>query len=165
MSEERRNEPFIEYLEKHRDDRAMLAELRRGLGRNPAEAPSMFPYIVPFIGTSTYANREANFYLIASLFALHPVSAKSGNMGDHLRGLAQNLGDDAATTRRFVQLLNQHREALVTPLRQHISLLKSKEIGVNWHQLFYDLTYWDHDDRFVQKQWAGAYWQPKSDNS
>lgn len=162
MSDESNQHPFIEFLERHAEDRAMLAELRRGLGQAPGEAPGMFPFVVPFIYN---AYDEADIYLIASLFALHPVSAKTGNLGDHLRTFANEAGDDTATTRRFVQLLRQHRDALPTLLRQHISLLKSKEIAVNWNQLFKDLRTWDHSARYVQKRWAKAYWKPAKSTS
>lgn len=153
---ETKKHPFIEYLEKHAEDRAMLAELRRGLGRMPGEASGMFPYVVPFI-QSPY--EEADLYLIASLFALHPASIPYGNFGGHLRTVADSAGDDVATTRRFVQLLRQQRESIDSPLRQHISLLKSQEIAVNWHQLLFDLRQWEHPDHYVQKQWAGSYWR------
>lgn len=160
MSENIKQYAFISYLEERADDRAMLAELRRGLGRKAGEAVGMFPYVVPFVSLSK-RDEEANLYLIASLFGLHPSSAKTGDMGTHLRTLANNLGDDSATTRRFVQLLNQSRPALDVPLRQHISLLKSQDIGINWHQLVFDLNYWSHDERFVQKHWAQNYWRSK----
>lgn len=157
MSEEVYKHPFVEYLEKHDDDRAMLAELRRGLGRAPATVPGMYPYIVPY---SHNWREEANLYLIGALFALHPSSTYQGNMGDHLYTYAQALGDDAATTRRFTQLMRQRRESIDAPLRQHIAMLKSKDIAVNWHQLIRDLQWWDDDERRVQKRWASAYWRP-----
>ncbi|MDL1901997.1 type I-E CRISPR-associated protein Cse2/CasB [Anaerolineae bacterium CFX9] len=154
--------PFITHLERLADDRAALAELRRGLGRDPGEAAGMFPYVVPFI-SSVYD--EDLYYLIASLFALSPESARSGNMGEHLRIYAQTVGDDTATTRRFTHLLRQRRSMLAVPLRQHISMLKSKEIAVNWHQLMRDLQRWDSEERYVQKQWANAYWKPETPKS
>lgn len=161
MSEETKLHPFISYLQKNVDNRSMLAELRRGLGRRPGETPGMFPYIVPFLHDE-HRSEEANLYLIASLFALHPASVSTGNMGDHLRALAHAAGDDTATTRRFVQLLNQSKDNLETPLRQHISMLKAKDIGVNWHQLLRDLRQWGHQSHFVQKNWASSYWRTGS---
>jgi len=134
----------------------MLAELRRGLGYLPGEAPGMFPYVVPF---AHQPYEERNLYMLASLFALHPVSTEEGNMGTHLYLYTQAVGDDTATTRRFVQLLNLRRDALDSPLRQHISMLKSKDIAVNWHQLLFDLNNWNREARFVQKNWASAYWR------
>jgi CRISPR system Cascade subunit CasB len=161
MALESKQFAFIGYLEKHAEDRAMLATLRRGLGKQPGESASMYQYIIPFLHEDNvqYADQESNYYLIASLFALHPISTTQGNMGAHLYQFTQQVGDDEATTRRFVQLLNLRRETLDTPLRQHISLLKSKDIAVNWHQLFYDIRYWSHEDRFVQKQWASKFWR------
>lgn len=158
MTTETQKHPFVTYLEDHSEDRAMLAELRRGLGRLLGEAPSMFPYVVPFVH---HRYEERNLYLIASLFALHPVPADEGNMGAHLHRYGEAVGDDAATatTRRFVQLLNLHHDALDSPLRQHISILKSKDIPVNWHQLLFDLNNWSHEARFVQKNWASAFWR------
>jgi len=156
MTTEDRKHPFVTYLQDHAQDRAMLAELRRGLGRSPGEAPGMFPYVVPFVHQRY---EENNLYMLASLFALHPASTDEGNMGRHLYQYIGVVGDEAATTRRFVQLLNLRRESLDSPLRQHISILKSKDIPVNWHRLLYDLNYWDHEARFVQKNWASEFWR------
>lgn len=157
MSQETKQSEFIRYLESHRENRAMLAELRRGMGKSPGETPSMFPYVVPFIH-NTYD--ETVIYIIAPLFGLHPSSTAKGNLGNHLLAYANEVGDSTATTRRFVQLMRMRLESLEPRLRQQISLLKSKDILVNWHQLYYDLRFWDHDDRFVQKKWAEAYWSP-----
>jgi CRISPR system Cascade subunit CasB len=161
MNPEVKQHPLISFLEKHKEDRAMLAELRRGLGKKPGEAPGMFPYVARFVGE----RNEDVLYLIASLFALHPMSSQYGNMGNHLRTLATNLGDDNATERRFVQLLQQNGDALDVPLRQHITLLKSKDIPVNWHQLMTDIIRWDNPNRYVQRNWANAYWKLEQSNN
>lgn len=154
--------PLVEFLQQHVDDRAMLAELRRGLGRSPGENASLYRYVGSFIHKH---HDEDTIFLIASLFALHPASTAKGNMGDHLRAYTKAVGDDAATTRRFTQLLNLHRESLNTPLRQHVALLKAQETPINWHQLAYDVIRWGHPERYIQKQWARAYWPPKSDKT
>ena len=161
---ETKKHPFVSYLETRADDRAMLAALRRGLGAMPGEEPRMYPYVVPWIN-EWY--EEADIYMVASLFALHPSSSKSGNIGAHLRALAGLLGDDNATERRFVQLLRMRRETLEPRLRQQISILKSKDIPVNWHRLIRDVGNWDHPKRWVQRRWAGAFWgssQSESDS-
>lgn len=148
--------PFISYLETLIDNRAALAELRHGLGRPPGESPGMYPYVIPFIHNPYH---EEMYYLIASLFALHPSHLRTAsNMGNHLYAYAQAVGDADATTRRFTHLLRQRRNTLQIPLRQHISMLKAKEIAVNWHQLMRDVLGWDHEDHYVQKRWASAFW-------
>jgi len=155
---ETKQHPFISYMEENAENRAMLAALRRGLGAAPGdpETAGMFPYIVPWIN-EWY--EEADIYMSASLFALHPDSAKSGNMGDHMRRLTVDERRKESTERRFVQLLRMRRETLEPRLRQQISILKSKDIPVNWHQLIADLRYWDHPDHFVQRRWAGVFWR------
>lgn len=162
MTEQDKQHPFVSYLERHREDRAMLAALRRGLGKSVGTVPDMYPYVVPFM-QDTYL--EDQFYLIASLFALHPASTNKGNFGAHLYAYTQAIGDADATTRRFTALLRQSWSSLDVPLRQHVSMLKSKDIAINWHQLLFDLSYWDHDDHFIQRDWASAFWPPsKSTN-
>jgi len=157
---ERKLEPFISYLERHAEDRAMLAALRRGLGKEPGEEPAMFPYVVSFV----QGWNEADIYMIAALFALHPTPARGGNMGDHMRALDPTRENDA-TERRFVQLLRMRRATLEPRLRQQISILKANDIAVHWHQLLRDVRYWDHEDRFVQRNWAGAFWRIKPNES
>lgn len=154
---ETKQHPFISYLEARADNRAMLAALRRGLGADPGdpETAGMFPYVVPWIN-EWY--EEADIYMIAALFALHPSSASTRNMGHHCRALDPQSENDA-TERRFVQLLRMRRDTLEPRLRQQISILKSKDIPVNWHQLIADLRHWDHPKRSVQRRWAGAFWR------
>ena len=160
---ETREEPFIRHLEKYVKDenRAALAALRRGLGQEPGSVPEMYPHVEWYKVTR---DNESYIYMTASLFALHPSSTKFGNMGHHLRALAREIGDDASTERRFVQLLRMRRDTLEPRLRQHISILKSKDIPVNWHQLFRDLRNWERSERFVQRNWAGAFWYRQSES-
>jgi CRISPR type I-E-associated protein CasB/Cse2 len=47
---------------------------------------------------------------------------------------------------------------LPTYLRQAVSFLRSKEVPVNWHQLFHDLRRWSYENRPVQREWARAFW-------
>jgi len=155
--------PFITYLESLVDDRGALAALRRGLGRQPGEAAEMFPYIVPWLPERISRDGEAAYYLIASLFAYHPDSAAAGNMGAHLARPITSEQDRPSVERRFTQLMAAHADDLPVVLRQAVSFLKSKEVPVNWHQLFRDINYWDHPDRFVQKAWANAFWGRRSE--
>ncbi|MCY3780006.1 MAG: type I-E CRISPR-associated protein Cse2/CasB [Chloroflexi bacterium] len=163
--------PFVSYLMARADDRAMLAALRRGLGAEPGdpETAGMFPYVVPWIN-EWY--EEADIYMIASLFALHPDPAKGGNMGQHILALDPDLRKQKPEDRskhpierRFVQLLRMRRDSLEPRLRQQISILKSKEVRVNWHQLMRDVRYWDHPKRFVQREWARSFWRSNQSKS
>ncbi len=74
MTDSGRDAAFIRDLEglAEREDRGALAALRRGLGKQPGAAPEMFPYLAPWT-QHEHGWGEECMYLVASLFALHPV--------------------------------------------------------------------------------------------
>jgi len=152
------SQPFIAYLESLRDDRGALAALRRGLGRTPGEAREMYPYVVRWLPAEASAKREAAYFFVASLFAYHPEPGGSGNLGLGFRRTLEPNGDNTAVERRFTALLTAHPDDLPFFLRQAIGFLKSKEVPVDWHQLFVDMLAWGHPSGYVQKQWARAFW-------
>jgi CRISPR system Cascade subunit CasB len=151
--------PFIAHLQSLADkqDRGALAALRRGLGQPPGGAAEMFRYVEPFLPQKRAIAQEAAYYLLAALFAFHPKSASEGNLGAHM-AQARSEGGEEALERRFTALLAAHSEDLPGYLRQAISFLRSKEIPVNWNQLFWDVQNWNDEDRRVQKHWASAFW-------
>lgn len=150
--------PFVEYLEGLRDDRAALAALRRGLGQPPGTVASMYPYVVPRLPADASRRVEEAYYLVAALFAYHPAEGGVGNMGHHFARARDPQSDNTAIERRFTALLSAHPEDLDFYLRQAVSFLKSKEVPINWHQLFDDLRRWGYENRPVQKAWARAFW-------
>lgn len=159
-------EYFITYLQslKEKEDRAALAALRRGLGQPPGHAPEMHPYVVRFLPKNAYPNswQEQSYYLIASLYGLHPENGSGPNLGHHFA--QTTVGDperDKAIERRFTALLTTHPDDLDFYLRQAISFLKSKEVKINWHQLFKDVLAWENPDwrANVQKRWARYFWE------
>jgi len=150
--------PFVEYLERLRDDRGALAALRGGLGRPTGTVADMYRYVVPWLPDDTPPWREAAYYLIAALFAYHPDAGGIDNMGRHFARTRDPQGDNTAIERRFTALLAAHPDDLDFYLRQAVSFLKSKEVPVNWHQLLSDVLAWGHPERYVQRQWARAFW-------
>ena len=155
---EKEQAPFVRFLEGLREDRAALAALRRGLGQPPGTVADMYRYVVPWLPEEVKPWREATYYQIAALFAYHPAVGGAGNMGDHFVRAQDPQGDRTAIERRFTALLAAHRDDLDAYLRQAISFLRSKEVPVNWHRLFYDLQRWGYDGRPVQQDWARAFW-------
>ncbi len=151
-------ERFISYLEGHREDRGALAALRRGLGQRPGTVADMYPHVVPWITEDTPRWREEAYYTIAALFAYHPDAGGSGNMGGHFAQTRDPQMDSTAIERRFTVLLSAHPDDLDFHLRQAVSFLKSKRVPVNWAQLLTDVLAWGHPDRYVQRQWARAFW-------
>lgn len=165
MTEPNQTNPFITYLISLKENRGALAALRRGLGAQPGSAPEMFPYVVPWLPEKCSQRMEAAYYLTAALFAYHPENIPSGNLGAHLRATIAAGGNEQATERRFVVLLQSHPSDLSVQLRHAVSYLKSKDQPINWQQLFEDLLRWDHPQQYIQKRWAGSFWQQGSARS
>lgn len=157
---------FVEMLEDfhHRNDRAALAALRRGLGRAPGEAMEAYRYIARFAAQVNSRRQEESLHIVATLFGLYPSISRAGadwitaSLGASLRELRGKL-ESEGVERRFVALLNSHWDELATHLRQIISLLKSKEVTVNWLRLLRDINRWDDSERRVQREWAKAFWR------
>jgi CRISPR system Cascade subunit CasB len=167
----RRNERlFIEALVAlyKQEDRAALAALRRGLGRPPGETMEMYPYVAPYTKELTRKQEDA-YYFVAALFGLYPGenwTSSDGRLRTNLGASLQQLANpnessresSKSVERRFAALLNAHSDDLSEHLRQNISLLKSKDIPVDWRQLLRDVINWDDDDRLVQRDWSKAFW-------
>lgn len=161
-----REEAFVGYLKglSERGDRAALAALRRGLGKEPGAEIDAYKHVLRF----NPPEREEQWYcLVAALFALHPGDGQSGgtqrprltNFGASLSRLWQKreAGRDGVE-RRFVALLNAHRDDLPDKLRHSVGLLRTEEIPVDWLRMIRDLRGWEADSRWVQRSWARAFW-------
>ena len=144
---------FIEYFIVRRKDRAMLANLRRCIGKTLGDVRA-YPYIVPFLPKEKY--KHASYFLLAGLFALHPehTSKEYWTIGKAFCLLPKTDSRE----KRFKALLDAEGEQLANHLQQAVSLLKSKEIKINYHQLFKDIQGWTHSKKYVQFQWAKDFW-------
>jgi len=155
---------FISFLEElaNRDDRGALAALRRGLQYDPGTCTDMYPYIIPWLQkVKSKWNRDLH-YLIASLFAYHPSTSTIGNMGDVFLQISHSSGENNSLEQRFTTMLRSNPEDLAIHIRQSISLAKSKNVPVNWHELFYDLKRWPYESSFPPyEKWANSFWKPK----
>jgi CRISPR system Cascade subunit CasB len=145
---------FVEHLDAlaRREDRGALAALRRGLGKPPGTVTAMLPFVVPFLPERR--DEHAAYFLVASLFALHPEGAAEGNLGTTFK----QLGDHESAQKRFVALLDCHADELGDHLRHAISLARSKQVRVNYGLLLDHVLAWSADDRWVQRAWAAEYW-------
>jgi CRISPR system Cascade subunit CasB len=132
---------LVSYLRdaKKREDRATLAALRRGVGKAPGEAPEMFPHLIPRIPEPSSRWAEQCHYLVASLFALHPLDwtgEASGwterNFGSSARRLKAASKGSEGPERRFVALLGAHMDDIGSHLRSMVGLLKANDVPVDW---------------------------------
>lgn len=154
---------FIRYLSSldTETNRGTLAVLRRGLSGDPVEDLNLYRFIAPRVPESDRGTRrESAYYLVAALYALHPMNADEGNMGDHMRLVALRRADPDSAERRFAAMLNTRLEDLNTPLRQAVMMIKQVEppLPVNWAALFADLLRWEHPRKPAQRAWANSFW-------
>jgi CRISPR system Cascade subunit CasB len=152
-----------------RGDRAALAALRRGLGKEPGEAPEMFPVLLPILPEAPLSQHDERVvYLVASLFALYPDAPRwpeaaserhQRNFGASLRQLADQTESDGPE-RRLTALFNSDLSDLPHHLRGIIALLRSAStpVPVDWVQFTNDLRRWNNPSRPVQRRWATAFW-------
>lgn len=156
------NEEFIEMLAGfHRqENRAALAMLRRGLGKQPGEAMEVYRYIGNFAANAK-GRREGDLHTVATLFGFYPSLSREGNQYDS--NLGASVSELSAKTKsdsiekRFVALLDAHSDDLPNHLRQMVGLLKANDVKINWLQLLNDLNWWDSDGRDVQRRWAKSF--------
>jgi CRISPR system Cascade subunit CasB len=164
QQQQRSSERFVSFLQglKEHDDRGALAALRRGLGRPPGQEPEMHKYVVRWASGEQSLWAENTYYLVAALFADHPVQwdmrEGQSNLGASFARLSDPDGIPESVERRFTSLLSVPAEDLHLHLRHAVSLLKSKDIPVDWVRLLDDLRWWEHEDRWVQRRWSQAFW-------
>lgn len=152
---------FIEHLKgvAAREDRAGLAALRKGLMTSPGGDLATYPMVLPWVPEAAGRAAEEAAFLVGALFALHPLSAEKGNLGDSFRSLGEKAAErQGGAERRFMALLQADEEDLGQHLHSAVTLLRSKEVPVNYHQLLRDVQNWDSESKWVQKAWAKAYW-------
>jgi len=152
-----------------REDRGMLAALRRGLSE--ATEQYAWPYIAPHCPMTDPKQRAIWLTVAGAAATLEPLGlAKSGlgvgNLGATMRHLALGDGkqkaDDALASfeARFRRLLTcQTVEELCKHLVGVIRAAAAKTKPVDLKKLFWDLQTWeDRNQRDVRVEWAQGYW-------
>ena len=157
---------FIGHLEALREcgERGALAALRRALGKEPAEAPEAYPVVMPYLPKEAGERIERIYFLIGSLFALHPKSWQRAegdpwphDFGASMRILAERR-PGGGVERRFGGLLACSDAELGEHLRHAVGLLKSEDVPVDWACLLSDLKHWNYERRPAQRRWARSFW-------
>lgn len=160
------------------EERAVMAELRRGLQEFPYLAPYMHRHLSPFAADARGWEKET-YYLVAALFARYHSGSKEPlysekpylNMGSYFAEVVrQNQEAGDSIERRFNALLTAHPQDLHYHLRQAIAFLHGQSettIAINWKQLFWDIRWWENDDQRsrIQEEWATNFWRHKARGS
>ncbi len=156
MTEHPKKHRLVEYLEslvrgedKSRQ-RRVLAELRGGF-TNPLKA---LTHVAWSLSEKGGRREEDDAVLLAGLFALHPEPG-SVSLAAGLRRLADK---SESIELRFRALLDCDREDLGVHLRHAVSLVGSAETAIDFNDLQRAIWGWGHEDRYVQRAWARAFW-------
>ena len=154
---------LLERLERIKDDRGMMANLRCALVANKKHRawPALHR-----LGVAV-DNDIAAF--ITGLFATHPEVTENGNFGTTCKAIErqrnESSNDDSkltSTERRFQHLLSAEvGDEVKQRVLRMVLMAKSQGISVNYGKLLNDLRYWN--DR-TKTEWAAAYWAPNAES-
>ena len=132
MTQTEYRDPLIIHLLKNREDRALMAALRRGLAQ--PYCPEVSRVVQPFLSESAPVYLEQAYFTVAPLFGLHHEeidSSEKVNMGSHFRDLCQPKEEiPRSVERRFMQLLASDANDLDDLLRHAVTLLKANDIEI-----------------------------------
>jgi CRISPR type I-E-associated protein CasB/Cse2 len=148
---------LLEYLESHKEDRGVMADLRRGFSE--ATADRTWPYLASWCDLTNDRSRTIYQTVMAS-YAHHPHTADQGNMGTVLRQIALGAGGGQEGLKtfdaRFRRLLICDTSTEVCQqIGRVIRAAAQKGVPINYTELFTDLWYWGER---VKLRWASAYW-------
>jgi len=151
-----RVEGFIEHLGRlahpETGDTGAMAALRRSLAFEPGTYAKSFPYVEPFVSGDGWSRKA--LYLAAGLFAEHQKRQPGRPFARVLAEVKQERGSESLE-QRFLALLDADEDQIAYRLRQNVRL--ASEHPFDWVQFTQDLLNWFHPDRFVQVNWARAY--------
>jgi CRISPR type I-E-associated protein CasB/Cse2 len=152
-----------------REDRGMLAALRRGLSE--ATEHYAWPYLAPYCPMSDPKQRTIWLMIAAAAATLAPdrlarAGRGVGNLGVTLRKLALGSTGEksdkalASFEARFRRLLTcQATEEICRHLSGVIRAAAAKGVPVDVEQLFWDLQKWERTEEPTTKiRWAQTYW-------
>lgn len=156
---------------------AVLANLRRGIGRAPGEMPVLWGIILDDMPeemlsrTGEPSRAEWACYTALTLFALHQqghdcqsdcMSQEGRTLGSAVRSLAKNDDELEAVRRRFnVAATSSDMTELAQHLRSVVQLLRSSGIALDYPALAADLFDYQFDDRIsaVRLRWGQDFYR------
>jgi CRISPR type I-E-associated protein CasB/Cse2 len=151
-------EEFLSFLENHKKDRGIMADLKRGLSET-TECRA-WPHILRFCEPRNEKERRI-VQLIAAGFAIHLRSGNSGNMGDAIRKIAGGGGKGEKGLEtfdgRFRRIISASTsDELCDLLPGIMRAVERKGIPIDFAQLYKDLHFWGERSKL---DWASSYWR------
>lgn len=148
--------PFIAFLQRYRDDRGALANLRGAL--SDARKPNAWPLLAGF----PTAIGKAAYETVAALWAITDRHERAdGSFADTCRDLAGKYDakngkfEHDSFQSRFKRLLTCDHDEIAERVAPVIRAAQTKGLRVNYIQLLSDLLLWGDE---VKVRWAKAFW-------
>lgn len=163
--------PFVAYLGGL--ERGDLAVLRRSASHMPSFDAGAARVVYPRISASDSGSyREEPYFVVAALFALKPGredKPSAGNLGASALHLAMNRSTDGSraesVAHRFDRVLSSSLSDLPHILRDFVALIDTANAPINFTLLLKHYRHWESIDRWVQREWARAFWPSANDDS
>ncbi len=145
-------------------NRGPLARLRRGLSETTQQ--DAWPVLGRLFGEFAVGNPV--FETVAGCFALYPFEKAPpiGNFGETVGRTIpdEKMRDEKEPHTRFRRLLAcDSRDDICQHVRHAVRLAKSKDVPINYRQLFLDLWWWPGFNNRIKIDWAKAYWSVPTD--
>ncbi|MDO4564490.1 MAG: type I-E CRISPR-associated protein Cse2/CasB [Clostridia bacterium] len=156
--------------------RAALANLRRGIGREPGSIPELWGLTLEGMPAELYSQNgvptrgEWAVYIALTMFALHqqgkdlkrsPMNCKDISLGRAVRKLVEG-DDEKRVKRRFDKVVTADSpQELSHHLRGLVQLFKSKDIPLDYAQLSADLFLFQFESPrdTVRLRWAQDFYR------
>ncbi|HKM32458.1 MAG TPA: type I-E CRISPR-associated protein Cse2/CasB [Oscillospiraceae bacterium] len=154
--------------------KAMLANLRRGIGKVPGELPELwgeFLQDIPeeFLSRNGEPTKEEwAIYIALTMFALHqqgremPMHQQGASLGRAVRKLEKDKDDRERVLRRFGPIVTAtDMQGLSYHLRNMIQLLRSEGISLDYGMLANDLFWFQFAEQQnkVKLTWGEEYYK------
>ncbi|MBW7907314.1 MAG: type I-E CRISPR-associated protein Cse2/CasB [Kiritimatiellae bacterium] len=144
--------PFVEYLDRYKNDRGALAHLRGGLSDNLR--PRTWPLLGGFSGKSIIGDRR--FEIVAALWAYSPeLDVDEVNLGETIRAMT-GKGGEGSMDIRFRRLLSCSHEEITERVVPLVRMAQAKDVRIGYARLLSDLLWWGENVRIA---WARSYWR------
>lgn len=167
-------------LQQSKENTKVLAELRRGIGKEPGEMPQLWGYYLhsmpeEFYGETEPSRAEWAVYVALTLFALHqqgknpqtePMQKDGQSIGKALSYLVHSEDDLERITRRFNIIATASSvEELFHYMRSAIQLLRGEHIGLDYAKLAGDIYCFQFPELIsnVRLRWGQDFYRRKLD--
>ena len=158
-------------------NKAMLAKLRRGVGKNPSELPELWAITLEGLPEELLStdgeptSSEWAIHTVLTLYALHQqgketqtqnMHKSSVTLGSAIRSLIHNSNDEVRIKRRFDSVITAEDLAEVSQhLRGLIQLMKANDIGLDYGKFAEDLFWYQFDSTrdSVRLRWGQDFYR------